>query len=331
MLKELKIEGKTIAYHGSPCRDIVTGKFKKGQHGYLGPGIYFSEDQYYAKRYAKKYGSGALYTAEIVLNNPLILTDENPTKDFLTVVYGTESVYARRERKQSNSCYLIEPKDIKKFLSMGYDGVIWDFAGNKEFVLYSNENISILDKEDILEESKKEETTFYRFYSEIRKFLENILKNPIKTKPSKYLEDRKFTKERLIKLLMNNNIIKRDEKILVPGKDDVKHVQYSIKYTLKPESFNDKIEKIYKKYFGEEDGNVLNEEMDMFSCANIVGVVSGKGKGVGSEMCDRWANYVNKKKDKPRSVFADEDEMKKAILKDKQDREAYLTRGGIKF
>lgn len=142
------------AYHGSPCGDIVTGKFKRGKHGYLGPGIYFSEDQYYAKRYAKKYGRGTLYTAEIRLNNPLVLTDENPTKDFLTAVYGTESVYLRRERKQSNSCYIIEPKDIKKFLSMGYDGVIWDFAGNKEYVLYDNSNITIINKEEVLEESK---------------------------------------------------------------------------------------------------------------------------------------------------------------------------------
>lgn len=142
------------AYHGSPCGDIVTGKFKRGKHGYLGPGIYFSEDQYYAKRYAKKYGRGTLYTAEIRLNNPLVLTDENPTKDFLTAAYGTESVYLRRERKQSNSCYIIEPKDIKKFLSMGYDGVIWDFAGNKEYVLYDNSNITIINKEEVLEEGK---------------------------------------------------------------------------------------------------------------------------------------------------------------------------------
>lgn len=141
------------AYHGSPCGDIVTGKFKRGKHGYLGPGIYFSEDQYYAKHYAKKYGMGTLYTAEIRLNNPLVLTDENPTKDFLTAVYGTESVYLRRERKQSNSCYIIEPKDIKKFLSMGYDGVIWDFAGNKEYVLYDNSNITIINKEEVLRES----------------------------------------------------------------------------------------------------------------------------------------------------------------------------------
>ena len=167
------------AYHGSPCSDIVTGKFKKGKHGYLGPGIYFSEDQYYAKRYAKKYGRGTLYTAEIRLNNPLVLTGENPTKDFLTAVYRTESVYLRRERKQSNSCYIIEPKDIKKFLSMGYDGVIWDFAGNKEYVVYDNTNIKIIEKEEVLEEGKMvaKKENYYKEYTKYLKPMFELIKS----------------------------------------------------------------------------------------------------------------------------------------------------------
>ena len=306
------------AYHGSPCRDIVTGKFKKGKTGYLGPAIYFSEDKSYTMRYAKKYGSGAIYEVEIELFHPLVLTGDNPTKDFLTVVYNTESVYNKRASKQTNICYLITAKDIKKFLSLGYDGVIWDFAGNKEYVLYDNENITIINREDILEESKHIETTFYRFYSEIRTFLSKLLKTPIKAEPNKYLEDRGFTKNRLIKLLRDNDIIKREEKILIPGKDEVKHVTYSVKYILKSDKFEDKIEQIYKKYFPDEEeinegiikrhvlSPILNEEMNMYSCANIIGVVSGKGKGIGSEMCDRWVKYVNDNKNKKRTVFKDE-------------------------
>lgn len=141
------------AFHGSPCKDIVTGKFKRGKTGYLGPGIYFSEDKEYSRRYARKYGEGAIYEVEINLLNPLVLTGDNPTKDFLTAVYKTEKVYLNRERKQSNICYLIEAKDIRRFLSLGYDGVIWDFAGNKEYVLYDNSNITIINKEEVLRES----------------------------------------------------------------------------------------------------------------------------------------------------------------------------------
>lgn len=144
-------EEKHIAYHGSPCREIVTGKFKKGKNGYLGPGIYFSEDKDYSIRYAKKFGSGSLYKVEIDLYNPLIITSDNPTEVFLTVVYGTDSVYKRRTNKQSNICYLITSSDVKKFLNKGFDGVIWDYAGNKEFVLYDNNGIHIINNEFINE------------------------------------------------------------------------------------------------------------------------------------------------------------------------------------
>ena len=159
------------AFHGSPCKDIVTGKFKRGKTGYLGPGIYFSEDKEYSRRYARKYGEGAIYEVEINLLNPLILTGDNPTKDFLTAIYKTEKIYLNRERKQSNICYLIEPKDIKKFLSLGYDGVIWDFAGNKEYVLYDNSAIKIVGKEEIIRESLDKKKTMKEDFKDYTKHL----------------------------------------------------------------------------------------------------------------------------------------------------------------
>ena len=36
----------------------------------------------------------------------------------------------------------------------------------------------------------EKETTFYRFYSEIRGFLSKLISDPIKAEPSKYLKDR---------------------------------------------------------------------------------------------------------------------------------------------
>ena len=174
------------AFHGSPCKDIVTGKFKRGKTGYLGPGIYFSEDKEYSRRYARKYGEGAIYEVEINLLNPLVLTGDNPTKDFLTAVYKTEKVYLNRERKQSNICYLIEAKDIRKFLSLGYDGVIWDFAGNKEYVLYDNSNITIINKEEVLEEGKVMKKDKYQEYIKHFKPLFNLMREDEGIKDAHY-------------------------------------------------------------------------------------------------------------------------------------------------
>lgn len=173
-------EEKYIAYHGSPSREIVTGKFKKGKTGYLGPGIYFSEDKDYSRRYAKKMGSGSLYTVEIILNKPLIVTSDNPTKEFLKTIYKTDTVYNKREAKQSNITYLINSSDVKKFLNLGYDGVIWDYADNKEYVLYDNSNIKILNNEFInenkqmsnMENNKSEKISLYKkYFKEIFEFM----------------------------------------------------------------------------------------------------------------------------------------------------------------
>jgi hypothetical protein len=55
-------------------------------------------------------------------------------------------------------------------------------------------------------------------------------------------------------------------------------------------------------------------------------LVFKKKSGSVNEMMG-WANDA---KDKPRSFFANEDKMKEDILKNEKDREAYLTRGGMK-
>lgn len=155
ILREAIEEEIFNAYHGSPSGDIVTGKFKKGKRGYMGPGIYFSKDIDYAKHYAKQMGSGTLYTVRISLDNPLVLTSANPTEEMLTQLYGSPVIYKRRAMKQSMDTYIIESKDIKKLFSLGYDGVIWKYAGNEEYVLYDNSQIEILEKNEVgMNESK---------------------------------------------------------------------------------------------------------------------------------------------------------------------------------
>lgn len=168
--------------------------------------------------------------------------------------------------------------------------------------------------------TKKEETTFYRFYSEIKAFLNKLLNKPIKAEPSKYLLDRGFTKDRLIRLFMNEGILKRNERIMVPGKDDVKNVQYNVKYTLinpmfgsNSETFENKLEKIHKKYFGSEK---LDESVRLLEYMNLNSVSQWRE---GTNEC-----VMNK------SAFKDEEGMKNSILKNKQDAMVYKTRGGIK-
>ena len=149
LLENCETEEEILGYHGSPCSTIVTGKFKKGKIGYMGPGIYFGATKDYVRHYAKKFGNGTIYTVNITMYNPLRLTSREPTEELLTTIYGTPSVYRRRVAKQSLDTYNVTSKDIKKLLSQGYDGVIWQWSDYVEYVVYDPKQIEILDKEEV--------------------------------------------------------------------------------------------------------------------------------------------------------------------------------------
>lgn len=175
--------------------------------------------------------------------------------------------------------------------------------------------------------SKELETTFYRFQSEVRAFLSKLLKNPVDAQPSKYLKDRDFTRKKLINELLSRDVIERHEKILDRTNSDEKEAKYVVKFKVHKKDFEKRLHRIYIKYFEKnEPEKKINEEADIRSCANVVGVV-GVGKPGGT--ADRWAQYINRNDNgyKP-ALFANEEEMKENILNG-PDGDTYRKRGGI--
>lgn len=170
--------------------------------------------------------------------------------------------------------------------------------------------------------SKELETTYYRFLSEVKAFLSKLLKDPIKAQPSKYLKDRDVTRNKLIKDLLSRDVIERHEKILDPTNSDEKTAKYTVTFKVHRKDFEKRIQRLYIKYFEKN----INEEAELRSCANLIGVIGGGKPG---ETADRWAKYVNdnNKKFKP-SLFKDEEEMKEKILNG-PDGDVYRKRGGI--
>ena len=123
-----------VVYHGT-TQDFTI--FKKGKNGYLGSGIYLTSDKDYANRYAKKYGSsGKILEAYANVKNPLPVTSNNPTKEILNSIYGSDRIYENRSAKQSFDTMIITNSDIKKLQSKGYDGIVWDYGGSKEISVF---------------------------------------------------------------------------------------------------------------------------------------------------------------------------------------------------
>lgn len=134
--------GEPVAvYHGTPKFDRFS-IFKKGSGGYLGPAIYFTNLKTYAQKYENKWGDGGnLYDVFISLKRPLIVKSVNPAKEILKTIYGKDSVYDRRSQKQSYDTKILSSADIKKLQSKGYDGVIWEYGGSKEYAVYDSSKI----------------------------------------------------------------------------------------------------------------------------------------------------------------------------------------------
>ena len=135
-------------YHGTTAYGEFT-KFRRGRSGWLGPGIYLTNNLSYAERYANSMGEGNGHLYKLYVNaiNPLVVHDGNPVPEILFAAYGRKSVYKNRSAKQSNDAMIITTADIKKLREKGYDGIRWDFGKSTELSVFSPEQIKNVSNE----------------------------------------------------------------------------------------------------------------------------------------------------------------------------------------
>lgn len=130
-------------YHGSNAYEEIH-VFKRGKNGYLGGGIYLTDSESYARRYADKNGyKGRIYNVYANAENPLIVTTDTPAKEILYAIYKSDSVYNRRSAKQTYETQLISSTDIKKLREMGYDAIVWNYGGSTEVSVFESNQIKL--------------------------------------------------------------------------------------------------------------------------------------------------------------------------------------------
>ena len=138
-----------------------------------------------------------------------------------------------------------------------------------------------------------EEITFYNFYSQIRAFVKQLLKQPIEAKPGSTLKKLGLTKDRLIKILLKRKIIPRKESI----KDKTDGIQGDAKYVVKykpAEKSSTRFEReVHKMYGAYVEKNLpskkqVNEEGEGGDCCGSDG--GGVTDGATSQ---RRKIYVN--------------------------------------
>ncbi|MBQ8535843.1 MAG: hypothetical protein IJ461_00340, partial [Clostridia bacterium] len=78
--------------------------FRKGKRGYLGPGIYLTDKEWYAQGYSEKNGPGGqMYALYARMEKPLYVTSlVEPAKEILRAAYGSRADGIYRKRQAAN-------------------------------------------------------------------------------------------------------------------------------------------------------------------------------------------------------------------------------------
>ncbi len=137
-------EGRLLSlYHGSNAYEEIH-VFRRGKNGYLGGGIYLTDSESYARKYADKNGyKGRIYNVYADARNPLEVSTNTPAKEILRAIYGSDKVYDRRVAAQNYETQLISSTDIRKLREKGYDAIVWRFGGDTEVSVFEPNQIKL--------------------------------------------------------------------------------------------------------------------------------------------------------------------------------------------
>ena len=110
--------------------------------------------------------------------------------------------------------------------------------------VYINEDKLFLIKES------EEEVTFYKFFTEVKNFLQDLLDDPINAKPSGFFKSHDISKSVLLNKMLDRDIIAKKENIDEPTDADgkMKSMHY-LQYRVPKKNFEQKIKRLYSYFF----------------------------------------------------------------------------------
>lgn len=112
----------------------------------------------------------------------------------------------------------------------------------------------------LLKESDDEEVTFYKFFTEVKNFLKDLLEDPINAKPSEFLTSHGVSKTELLDKMLDKDIIKKKENIDEPNdaSGNMKSRHY-LQYSVPKKNFEGKMKRLYSSFFENGKKKALTE------------------------------------------------------------------------
>ena len=101
----------------------------------------------------------------------------------------------------------------------------------------------------LLKESQ-EEVTFFKFFTELKKFIVSLLEDPVNAVPQQFFTAHGLDAKTLKNKMIERNIIVRKEKIDEPADEDgnVKSM-YHVSYSVPKQNFKKKVRRLYQEVF----------------------------------------------------------------------------------
>lgn len=140
-------------------------------------------------------------------------------------------------------------------------------AESRNRIIYINEDAAIGLREAI-------KMTEYKFYSNVKYFLHDLLVDPVNADVPMLLKMHGYDRNSMLKLLIDNNIVTKKQKIVDKGKDGEPITPVMrVKYSIPKKNFDNKLKRLYIR---EYEKNVINEEC---ACGGDCGGVISSGDG----------------------------------------------------
>lgn len=225
-------EGKLVLINYNKDEELT----KKGQRGERNPNIFRKSDGHTKKTYQQK--------EEIFKNIGAVIRRLLPyaSKELLERIIKAVSDYAN-DKKISYTKVLKGLEERKLFFD----------TKTNTLKPSTNENRTIVITEDIFRELQDCDElcmSEYKFNSNIKHFLSNLLADPSNAQPSPILLKYGLKRSKLIPLLLNNGMLCKSEKISDKDENgDFKTATMKIRFKVPKKDFKHKLKKLYIKIF----------------------------------------------------------------------------------
>lgn len=126
----------------------------------------------------------------------------------------------------------------------------------------NEQKIIIIDEDTVKLITEELQMTKYKFVNAIKKFLHDLLVDPSNTRVPSILSTYGYNRHRLMRYLINYNIIEKEEKIVDKNKDGKPmRAIMKVKYKIPKKNFDRKIDRLYIRLFEKNvPSNTVNED-----------------------------------------------------------------------